>query len=147
MHAHMHAYSHIHMHTHAHTQAHTHACTHIHTYKHTCVCTYIHRHTHLHKLVVETLVQGINLRWAWELVLKRLCYTYMYVYMWILQREIQKTKTKIVWCKEVWVSECIHCYGRMHVTWIKASQWCAWQKKKKVLWTSSNGNISIFCVL
>ena len=30
-----------------------------------------------------------------------------------------------------WVSECIHCNERMHVTWIKAPQWCAWQNKKK----------------
>ena len=37
---------------------------------------------------------------------------------------------KIVRCKEVRMSECIHCYGRMYVTWIKAPQWCAWQQKK-----------------
>ena len=46
----------------AHTQAHTHTCMHTHTYKHTCACTHIQTHAHLHKLVVITLVEGINLR-------------------------------------------------------------------------------------
>ena len=46
-------------------------------------------------------------------------------------RDKKKNKRKYDAKKCEWVSECIHCCGRMHVTWIKAPQWCAWQKKKK----------------
>ena len=98
MHAHMHAYSHMHMHTHAHTQAHTHACTHIHThihtYKHTCACTHIHKHIHMHTLV--TLVEVINLRWAWEPVLNRLCSTCMkFCYEIYIKKNISMTQRSV----------------------------------------------------
>ena len=29
-----------------------------------------------------------------------------------------------------WVSECVHCDGGRHITWIKSPHWCAWQKNK-----------------
>ena len=113
--------------THTHTQAHTHIHTHMHTDKHTWVCTYIHKHTHMHTLV--TLVEGINLRWAWESVLIRLCYTCKYTCEFCYEIKEKRKKYDAKKCE--WVSECIHYYRRMHVTWIKAPQWCAWHRKKK----------------
>ena len=54
-------------------------------------------------------------------------------------------KKKKVWCKEAWLSEWvyIHCYGEMHVTWIKAPQWCAWQTNKQTKTTAKLQFISV----
>ena len=30
-----------------------------------------------------------------------------------------------------WVSECVHCDGGMHITWINSPHWCAWQNNNK----------------
>ena len=59
-------------------------------------------------------------------------YVYVYVYIWHVSETFERLET---YCaqkkkKSEWVSECIHCYEGMHVSWIKTG---TLKKKKKDL--------------
>ena len=126
----------------AHTQAHTHACTHIHTYiqAHMCMHTHTDTHTHLHKLVVVTLVKGINLRWAWESVLKRLCYTYMYVVHVNFAKRDKKNNNKKHSMMQRSVSEWVYTLTWKDACYLNKSptMMCLAKKKKKIVQHSTN---------